>query len=248
MTNYGPRSAFLLISGRDITSDTFQLSDGVESKTEQTNALGSSWEGHTPVGIGLTTLEASGGLYDNTVDRLMTAFQSKGETRQMVAYGFEGATTGQNCTMLDGTYAVNWKRITARDGITKAHAIHKISGEHKVGKIIHGTSAETASSGDTTARSVNNGAASTGGATIDLHLLSVTMGGYLGVVVRTLHSTDNALFSTLTTFTSSTGLTAERKTVSGTVFQYSAMNWAFTASTSGAGSGSIIPFVAISRG
>jgi hypothetical protein len=248
MANYGPSSAFLLIQGRNITSDTFQLSDGVESKTEQTNALGSSWEEHLPVGIGLTTLEASGGLYDNTQDRLMTALQSKGETRQLVAYGLEGATTGQNCTMLDGTYAVNWKRILERDGITKAHALHKITGEYKTGKILHGLTAETSSSGDTTTASVNHGSSSTGTATVDLHLTSATMGGWLGVVLKGLHSADNITFGTLVTFTSTTGITAERKESAAGVEQYTAMNWAFTASTSGAGSGSITPFVSISRG
>lgn len=249
MANYGPASAYLLIGGRNISSDTFTLTEGVESKVTQSNGIGSTMEAHKPIGVGMTTLEAAGGFYDNTVDGIMTALQAKGETRQLVAYGFEGATTGQSCTMIDGDYATNWKRIAEREDLTKAHAVHKISGEYKTGKILHGLTAETASSGDTTTPSVDNGAATTGGATFDAHVTALTLGGALSLTLKGLHSTDDVTYSTAVTFTNTTGITAERKTATGTIGQYTAMSWLFNASTSGAPSGNTVtPFVAVSRG
>jgi hypothetical protein len=250
MANYGPASAFILVGGRNITPDTYTLDETIEQTIEQTNSLGDSWEEHLPVGIGKVTLEAAGGLYETTTDRIMTALQAQGESRQLVAYGFEGATTGSNSVQIDGTYAATWKRIAERNGLTKAHAVHVISGQYMTAKILHGLTSEASSSGDTTTASVDHGAATTGGATVDLHLVSLTLGGALGIVLTAIDSADNVTFANLVTFTSATGAPfAERKTATGTVDRYTAMNWDFTASTSGGPSGhAVTPYVSITRG
>jgi hypothetical protein len=250
MANYGPASAFLLVGGRNITPDTYTLDETVEQVTEQTNSLGDSWEEHLPVGIGKVTLEAAGGLYETTTDRIMTALQEQGDSRQLVAYGFEGATTGMNSVQIDGTYAATWKRIAERNGLTKAHAVHVISGEYMTAKIVHGLTSEASSSGDSTTASVNHGAATTDGATLDLHLNALTLGGALGIVITAIDSADNVTFGSLVAFTSSTGAPfAERKTVTGTVEQYVAISWDFTESTSGGPSGhAVTPYVSITRG
>jgi hypothetical protein len=144
MSVFGPASAFLLVGGRNISSDTFVLDETLENLFEETHGLGDSWEEHLPVGIGKILLEASGGIYDDATDRIVDALQEKGETKQMVAYGFSDPTGGRDCVLLDGTYAATWKRMASRTGLTKAHAIHMINSEYRRGLIIHGLTAEGA--------------------------------------------------------------------------------------------------------
>lgn len=160
MTNYGAPSAFLLVGGRDISSDTFTLDETVEDMLEQTNGLFTSWEEHKPVGIAKILLEASGGLYDDETDGIVSALQAKGETKQLVGYGLHGAAHGADVVMLDGAFAATWKRIAARDGLTKAHALYKITGDYKRGRLLHNfRTAETTASGNTEATSVDQSTA-----------------------------------------------------------------------------------------
>jgi hypothetical protein len=154
MSVYGPSSAFLLVGGRNISSDTFVLDETLENLFEETHGLGDTWEEQLPVGIGRVLLEASGGIYNDETDRIVDALQEKGETKQMVAYGFSGATEGQDVVLLDGTYAATWKRIASRTNLTKAHATHMINSQYRRGIIVHGLSAETSDPG-TSAASVD---------------------------------------------------------------------------------------------
>lgn len=244
MAKYGPASAFLLVGGRDISSDTFQLDEGFEQVTQQSNGLGASWEEHLPVGVARAILEASGGIYDDETDGIVDALQEQGSTRQLVSYGFAGDAIGQDAIHVDGDYAVTWKRTLARDGLVMAHAMHRLSGARLEGKILHDISSESAD-GDTESSSVDNSASSSGGATADLHVPAIDLGGYTNVVVKVRHSTDNVTFSDLITFTAVTAVGAERKTVAGTVNRYLAMSWTWTGSGS---SQSVTPYVVLNRG
>jgi len=244
MAKYGPASAFLLVGGRDISSDTFQLDEGLEQVITQSNGLGSTWEEHLPIGVARATLEASGGIYDDETDGIVDALQEQGSTRQLVSYGFAGDTIGQDAIHVDGDYAATWKRTAARDGLVMAHATHRLSGARLEGKILHGLDAET-TAGDTESSSVDNTTSSTGGATADLHVPALTLGGYTNVIVKVRHSTDDISYSDLITFTAVTTVSSERKTVAGTVNRYLAMSWAWTGSGSGQ---SVIPYVVLNRG
>lgn len=245
MAKYGPASAFLLVGGLDLTSDTFQLDEGFEQVLRQSNPLGSSWEEHLPVGIARAVLEAGGGLYDDETAGIIDALQEKGSTKQLVSYGFAGDAIGQDAIHIDGDYAVTWKRILARDDLVLAHALHRLSGVRLEGKILHDISSETAASGDTESSPVDNTTQSTSGATADLHIPALALGGYTDVVVKVRHSTDDITYSDLITFTAATDVGAERKTVAGTINRYLAMSWAFTGSGS---SQSVTPYVVLNRG
>lgn len=247
MTKYGPASAFLLVGGKNLTGDVYGLVERVEQINEETHALGDSWEEHLPVGIHRVILEAPGGLYDDRADGMLAALQGQGQTRQLVSYGLEGNEIGKNAVLLDGTYALRWERIAARDGLTKGEAGHTITGDYKTGKILHEIGAETAASGDTEAADeVDNGASSADGATADLHVPALTLGGYTDVTIKVRDSTDDVTYADLITFTNvSAAGTAERKTVAGTVNRYLAMSWLFN----GTGSGqSVTPYVVLNRG
>ncbi len=81
MSNYGPSSAFLLVGGRNISSETFVLDETIEHVVEEVHGLGETWERHLPVNLARVLLEASGGLYDSATDKIVDALQEKGETR-----------------------------------------------------------------------------------------------------------------------------------------------------------------------
>lgn len=250
MAKYGPASAWLIIGGKDVTGDHFNLTAGEEQTVEQTNALGDSWTEHLPVGVAKYVLEADGGLYDDRVAGMLDALQIEGLTPasspQSVAYGFSGNDAGQGATLLYGSYVGTWVRIASREGLTKAHATHVITGSRTTGLLLHGLTTETAASGDTTgAASVDNGASSANGLTADLHVSELTLGGYTNVTVKVKHSVDDTTYVDLITFANVTAIGSERLTVAGTVNRYLAVSWVFN----GAGSGQSIKFaVASGRG
>jgi hypothetical protein len=156
MSIYGPQSAFLLVGGRDISGDTYQYEEMVEQIMEEKHGLGDAWEESVPVGLGRITLSASGGLYDDRTLGIMDALQSKGATRQLVSFGAAGYSAGAESTLIDGTYAARFKRIAANAGLTKAHAEHVLTGTYYRGRVIHGLTAETASTGNSQSTSVDS--------------------------------------------------------------------------------------------
>jgi hypothetical protein len=242
MARKGPAQAFIFVGGYNVSGYTYTLTQTVESLMEETHGLGDSAEEYLPVGIARTTLEASGGLWDDT--ELDPAFVGKGETEQLVLTGPDSAIGGA-CSLLNGVYASAYNRIAARDGLTKANATYTVSGTNQIGVVLHGITSET-TAGDTESSSVDNGASSASGATCDLHVPALTLGGYTNCIVTVRDSTDDITFGDLVAFTAvTTSPTAERKTVAGPIERYCAMKWEWT----GAGSGqSVTPVVAIARG
>jgi hypothetical protein len=247
MANYGPSSAFLLVGGKDISADTFGIEENVEQLVEERRGLGESSDKHTPVGVGKVELQTTPGLYDDRATGQLAALQAQGQTRQIVDYGVAGSAAGADVAMVDGTYAMTWKRMGKKDGLTMATANHRLTGSYLRGKVLHGLTSETAASGDTQgATSVDNLASSANGATADIQVPALALGGYTDVTVKVRHSSDDSTYADLITFTNvSAAGASQRSTIGGTVNRHLAMSWLFN----GAGSGqSITPFVAVNRG
>jgi hypothetical protein len=257
MAKYGPVSCFLLVGGNDVTGDHFKLEDTEEGLLEQSNALGDSMEEHLPIGLAKFMLKADGGIYDDRTFAMLASLEKEAltpsSTPQLVAYGVQGnaVATGSpapaNATLLNGTYIAKWNRIASRDELTKANSEHTITGSRLRGVILHRIVAETAASSNTEgADSVDNAALTSNGATADLHVPALTLGGYTNVTLKTRHSTDDVTYADLHTFTVvAVAGTAERQTSAGTVNRHLATSWLFN----GAGSGqSITFFIALARG
>lgn len=87
----------------------------------------------------------------------------------------------------------------------------------------HALQAETASGN---APGVDAGGATVNGGVAVLHLTAYA--GLTNIVVKVQHSTDNATWSDLVTFTPATGLTAERRRIAGTVNRYTRCLWTAT--------------------
>lgn len=155
MSVYGPSSAFFIVGGRNLSGDTFQLSESMESIVEEVHGLGDTFEEQVPIELARITLEASGGIYDDRVNGPVEALQAQGNTLQVVTYGFAGTGVGADVVMLNGVFAAIWKRIAQRDGLTKAHAEYVVNSKYNVGNILHGLTAETSDPGNTEATSVD---------------------------------------------------------------------------------------------
>lgn len=246
MAKYGPASAFLLVGGKNLSGDTYTLSESVEQINEETHGLGDSWEETLPVGIARVLLEASGGPYDDRTAGNIEALQGNHGVQQLVSFGMSGYAVGAEVVVLDGALETIFKRIADRGALTKAHAEYAVSSVYRRGKVLHGLTAETTDPGNTEATSVDNGASSASGAYCHLHVPALTLGGFTSVTVKVRHSADNITFADLATFTTVTVAgTAEAVFVAGTINRYLAMSWDFI----GAGAAqSVIPYVAVARG
>ncbi|WP_433114292.1 hypothetical protein [Micromonospora sp. CA-246542] len=93
----------------------------------------------------------------------------------------------------------------------------------ELGVVLHGLQAETAGGNSS---SVNNLASTANGGVAALHVSAFS--GLTGLTVKVQHSTDGSVWVDLMTFTAATGKTSERKTVAGTVNQYTRALWTVT--------------------
>jgi hypothetical protein len=105
-----------------------------------------------------------------------------------------------------------------------------------MGVCLHVLSAETA---DGDGASVDNAASSAGGVVASLHVTAFS--GFSGAVIKVQHSTDDAVWADLVTFTTVAATTSERIKVTGTVNQYLRATWDVT------GTGSVTFAVAGAR-
>lgn len=248
MTLYGPVDTFLLVSGKDLTSDTYTLDNTQEEIIEETHPYGKGWEESKGVGVAKATLEAGGGLYDDRQVGMLAALQEQNGVSQLIAYGVKGLAIGARVTQLAGALVTTWKRVAARDGITKGNALYVVSGRVREGVILFNHVTPITADGNSEASSVDNLASSADGAVADLHVPDLTLDGHTGLLVRVLKSTDNISFSLAGAFTTKTlAGTSERITIAGTIPRYLAIDYDFE----GPGSSPSVPsasiFVAIHR-
>jgi hypothetical protein len=88
------------------------------------------------------------------------------------------------------------------------------------GVAVHDLGAETANGNST---GVDNTTSSANGGVGSVHVTAYT--GLTNIVVKIQHSTDNSTYADLITFTTATGVTSQRSTVTGTVNRYVRALW-----------------------
>lgn len=96
-----------------------------------------------------------------------------------------------------------------------------------IGVLLHGLTAETADGNGT---GIDNAASSAGGGVGNVHVTAYS--GLTSIVIKVQHSTDNSAWADLITFTTVTGTTWQRSTVTGTVNRYVRAFWDVTGSGS----------------
>lgn len=155
MTNYGPSSAFVLVGGKNVSADIWNLDDSIEQKNTQSNGLGSSWQEFKSTGLAGVKLETTGGFYSDETTGLCAAIQALGATRQLFSYGVAGMSLGADCRLMDGVFAGQFKRIAQREDLTKANAIWTCSGKPYDGRIIYPIQTAVTADGNSQSSSVD---------------------------------------------------------------------------------------------
>jgi hypothetical protein len=136
MSKYGPASSFILIDGKDLSSDVFNLGEDNEGITQETTGFHTNMESHAGVGLGRVMLTADGGFYDDRQVGMLQAFQGAGATPRIVLYGMAGDILGRQVRMLGGTVVTHWNRIFEKAGLTKGDPKYVISARPYDGAIV----------------------------------------------------------------------------------------------------------------
>ena len=224
MTRFGSADvAFMLVNGMSILGQQTEFEDSREAVLEAVTVLGNANEEHQYVGV--KSYECSQkGYYDDTANGNNAALVGAGGTK-VYSIGLEGNTKGQIviCTTLA---EVEYRRQIQRRELHKAAATYKAMYGHDEARILHALAARTAD-GDTEATYYDGLAGSSAGGTGYLQVTALTLDGYDDLLVTIEDSTDHASWASLLSFTAATGITGERKAVSGTVDRYLAVSWEF---------------------
>jgi hypothetical protein len=244
MARFGPAQAFIVIDEYDMSTFTYSISQQVESLMEEVHGLGDSWEEQVPIGLARTTIEADGGVYDDTLVDTVFSGQAPTATERILTTG-PGKNIGEPCDLINGVFATQYNRVASRSALTKANVAYTVSGTNYPGFVLHGFTSETTASGDTESSPVDHGSGpTTGGGVAHLHLTELTLDGYTDLTVTVRDSPDDITYSDLVAFTAATTVGAERVSVAGDVEQYLAIDWVL----SGTGtSPTFTPFVAFAR-
>lgn len=165
-------------------------------------------------------------IYDSTVssgsqdETLNTALGAA--SGSVISCAPAGFTVGNRVINLEARESAYALKSAVADAVS-ASSEWMSEGQLDCGVSLHDLSAETADSNST---SVDNAASSANGGAGALHVTAFS--GLTNIVVKVQHSSDNSSWSDLVTFTTATGTTAERQTVTGTVNRYVRSLWDVT--------------------
>lgn len=131
-----------------------------------------------------------------------------------LTYGQQGLALGSPVILLNAL-KTSFEPGTQVAGVASFTLSGQTDGPTSFGVSLHDLEAET---GDEDGSSVDNAAASSNGGVGHLHLTAYS--GLTSAVVKIQHSANNSDWTDLISFTSATGATSERKTVTGSVSRY----------------------------
>lgn len=224
---YSSKDVVLLIDGYDVLGEMTELTHAAEALTEEVTGLGDGWEEHDYTGIQRAEISQSGYFNDASLS-VNDAFNGKQGNSRVICFGTDGNTAGKTFVGLSGALETRLERVASVKGLHKANIGYVVSGKSEDGKILLALSAQDAD-GDTEAASVDNGAATTGGADLYLQVTALDLDGADNLTVKVRSSTDDVTWADFDTFTAvTTAPAAEMKIKTGTIPQYLAVSWAFT--------------------
>jgi hypothetical protein len=209
-----------------------------------THGLGDAWEEFTPTGMQKVELAQDGGFYDAGTSSIHEALRATQATSRVLCYSVEGGTVGKRFAGHTGVYQMGYEIVASNGELTKANAIHTVSGQRDEGIILHALGARTTTGNSEGADSQDNGASSANGGVGFLQVTACS--GITSCAITLRHSADDSTYANMTGggFTSVTPANsprAERIAVTGTVNRHIAVSWAIT------GAGSITFFVGFVR-
>ena len=135
-------------------------------------------------------------------------------TSQVVTIGVEGIAAGAPVWLIQADES-NFTVNSAAEDVVSVAGAYMTDGLVGAGVVIDTLTAITVDGNGT---AIDNGASTSNGGVGHLHITAFS--GLTSTSVILEHSTDNVSFATLGTFTTATGTTSERITVTGTVNRY----------------------------
>lgn len=160
--------------------------------------------------------ETSTASFDLIYDAAQAAHADtwKTATKLPITYLPVGTAVGDDAFLFD-SIRTEYSISTSVAGTVDATLSTQTTGDTGYGRCLSPLTAITA---DTNGSSVDNGAASSNGAVAHLHVTAFS--GLTSDVITVEHSTNNATWTTLATFTTVTGATSQRLDITGTVNRY----------------------------
>ena len=240
MAKYGPSSvSFFLVGGNSLAGATSSMTYKKTGGAEETQSLGDSWAESTPTGKMSAELSQTGWC-DDAAGSSVAALGGNETTSQVVCVAPAGGAAGAAVTGFEGAFGAEVERLVEKDGLAKLNCTYTVTGAVEEGKVIEALTAQTANGNSS---SLDNSASSASGGSGYLQVTAKS-GTSPTMAVKVQHSADDSSFADLITFTTASDLTAERKTVSGTVNRYLRVNRV----VGGSSSPSVTYMVAFSRG
>lgn len=226
-TYYGSKDVgFFILGGYSILgSQTAIVVDG-EALTTETTPLGVAFPTHDLLGKYSATVTQQG-FYDGTAGGANTAICDREGAEQVMLLAHQGNVAGREMVAWQGAFAGKYQRVIADKDLDRANATYTISGAKEYPIILKALAAVT-SDADTEADSIDNTASSAAGGSGYFACTALTLDGGTNIAAKVRHSADDSTFADLISFTAATAVTAERKTVTGTVNRYLAASWAWT--------------------
>ena len=247
MSKYGPDSAFVLVSGRNITGECLNFSDAVEAMLTESEGLGDSWFESLATGMRKGTI-AQDSWFDDDSNSTVAVFIGSEQTERVVSWGYATTAIGAKFVGAKGAFGGKSSRVASRSDLHHCKAEWTVSGNIDNGIILKALSAETTASGNTDgASSQDAGASSASGGAAYVQLTALTLGGYTNLALTVRHSSDDVTYAALATFTVLTAIGAERVAVASgtTINRHLSCSWAYN----GAGSGqSFTAMIGFARG
>jgi hypothetical protein len=203
-------NAKVLVGGYDITGYLTDFSPTLNGEAVDVTTLSATWH---DVIAGLKSFSATGnGFYDPTQDTIILAtvnavkqwmYYPQGDTLGRFGYGMQSVQTSYAPTSPIGGASAFTVSATGKGAADRIVSLHALS----------------AATADTDGASVDNSASSANGG--GGYLQVTAFSGFSGAVIKIQHSTDDAVWADLITFTTvASGPTTEVMTVTGTVNRY----------------------------
>jgi hypothetical protein len=226
MTKYGSNLvSFILIDGYSLAQITQELTENIEALSEETHGFNEDWVKNEFTGITRIELEWRG-WYDDEALKTVAAFSTQNGNDRILTYGVSGNEVGAICSNWKGGLQVNYSRLTSRGELHKIHVKFSGAGDYEQGVALQPLEALD---GDGESDSYDDTDGSSDGASVYLHVTSLTLDGASNVVFTIEHSDDELSWDTLEAFSSVTiAPTVERRVVTGAVKRHLRVKREFT--------------------
>lgn len=218
MAKYGGASVgFVLVDGYDLLPSVIQNLDGPnpEAVLVESHGLGVSFAEVTAPGIRRFDMNLEGFWSDAAAD-INAALAGNESASRVITIALHGNTQAAKADQYAGGFGAKWRRIAKVADLVRASASFSGSGQYDLDAVI--LRALGASTADVTGTAVDNAASSAGGYTAHAHVTAFS--GFTNAILKIQSSPDNSAWSDLVTFTTFTGIGAERKTAAGSVPRY----------------------------